>query len=348
MREQKHTLTLQASAPDADLLPGRRQCLQALGALWAASALPAYAQAPAATDWPTRPVRFVLGSAGGDPNDVTLRRLLQAIAPELNNTQSIVDNKPGAGGILAHQEVLRSPSDGYTVLFGNAAMTILPHIYKKLPYNPQTDFVPVCFSGMAAVGLAIPASRPEKTFKEWLAWAKQQKGKLNYGSGGNGSVPHLYGYQLSDDFDLDATHIAQRGTSPVLRDLAAGTVDYTVLDILSLRAQLASGQLRLLAVTGTERSRHVPDTPTFKELGVEGFERMGWNAWYVKAGTPQAFIDKLANANNKTLLRPEWATFRDQFWIDWKPMAQAEIVAQVKRETDAWGKLVKKVGYSAD
>ena len=348
MRTRQLAPHSQPSARDAAFPASRRQCLQTLGALWAASALPLHAQTPAASDWPARPVRFVLGSAAGDPNDVTLRRLLQAIAPELNNTQSIVDNKPGAGGILAHQEVLRSPADGYSVLFGNAAMTILPHISKKLPYNPQTDFVPVCFSGMAAVGLAIPASRPEKTLKEWLAWAKQQKGKLDYGSGGNGSVPHLYGYQISDDFDLEATHIAQRGTTPVLRDLAAGTIDYTVLDILSLRAQLANGQLRLLAVTGTERSRYVPDTPTFKELGVEGFERMGWNAWYVKAGTPQAYIDKLANANNKTLQRPEWVAFRDQFWIDWKPMSQAEIVAQVKRETEAWGKLVKKVGYTAD
>lgn len=334
--------------PAVPISHGRRLCLQAFGAAIATASLPLHAQTSTATDWPNRPIRFVIGSASGDPNDVTLRRFLIPVAAELNNASTLVDNKPGAGGIIAHQDVLRAPADGYTVLFGNAGLTILPSIFKKLPYNPQTDFVPVSFSGMAAIGLAIPASRPEKTFKDWMAWAKQQKGKLNYGSGGNGSVPHLYGHQLSDEFELDATHIAQRGTAPVLRDLIAGNVDYILMDILSLRSFLASGQMRLLAVTGTERTRYVSDIPTLKELGVDGFERVGWNAWYVKAGTPQAIIDKLAAASNKVLQRPDWVAMREQFWIDWKPMPQSEIIAQIKRETEAWAKVVKKSGYSGD
>lgn len=327
---------------NASCPPSRRQALHALGACAAGLSWPRFARA---AEWPSRTVRWVTAAGPGDPNDLVLRRLTEAMRPELNNMAIVVDNKPGAGGVLAHQDTLRSAADGYTVMVGNAAMTILPSLHKKLPYNPSADFAPVCIHGSVPVGLCVPAARPEKTYKEWAAWAKTQKGKLNYGSGGNGTVPHLYGFQMSEHLDVDATHIAYKGNAAMLREVVGGALHFAVIDIFQQRAFLQSGQLRLLAMAGTERSKFVPEAPTFAELGVPGFDRQAWNAWFVRKGTPQAMIDRLAEVSNRTWARPEWAALRDQFWIEWKEMTPAQIGQQVVRETAAWAEVVKRSGY---
>ncbi len=323
----------------------RRHLLRASAAAAAGATIPGLAAAQAGADWPSRPLRLISHTPAGDPNDVIIRRFAQSASAELNGQNFVIENKPGAGGILAHQEFLRAPVDGHTILHANVAVTILPAVNPKLPYNPLADFQPVAFMGWSQLGLAIPASRPEKTFAEWAAWARKQKGKLNYGSSGNGSVQHLYGWQLSDHLGLEATHIAHRGIGPALRDMITDQINFAITDTFTLRSFLASGQLRLLAVTGTERSKHLPDTPTFRELGVANFERVGWTAGYFRAGTPQAIVDRLAGVVNRVNQRPEWATLREQLWVDWKPMTPAEITAQVRRETEAWGQVVKKSGY---
>lgn len=319
----------------------RRLLLQATAGYAAAAVLPALAQG----DWPIRPVRLVTHSAAGDPNDLVVRRFAQSASTELNGQQLVIENRPGAGGVLAHQEFLRNPADGYSILHANVAVTLLPSTQPKLPYNPLADFVPVAFMGWNALGLAIPASHPAKTYAEWVAWARTQKGKLNYGSSGNGSVQHLYGWQLDDHLDLNATHIAHRGIGPAIRDMIGGQIHFVISDTFSLRSFAASGQLRILAVTGPERSRFLPDMPTFKELGVANFERMGWNAWYFKTGTPQPIIDKLSAVANRISASPEWVALRSQMWVDWRPMTPVEVAGQVRRETGAWAQVVKKSGY---
>ena len=320
----------------------RRDAIRALSAGTASTFWPL---ASHATEWPNRPVRFVTSAAPGDPNDLVLRRLTEAMRRELNNVAMIVENKPGAGGILSHQDALRSAADGYTVVMGNGAMMILPSLHRKLPYNPSTDFAPVAVHGTTANGLCIPASRPEKTLKDWAAWAKTQKGKLNYGSGGQGSVPHLYGFQLGEQLGLDATHVPYKGPTAMLREVLSGAVHFAVVDIFQQRALLQSGQLRLLAVTGLERSKFVPDVPTFDELGLKGFERQSWNGWFMRTGSPQAAIDRLAEVSNRTWAKPQWAALRDQFWIEWKETTPAQIAQQVAHEQAAWAEVVKRSGY---
>lgn len=322
-------------------LLSRRQIIQATAACAAGTALPTWAQ----SDWPSRPLRLITHSVAGDPNDVVMRRYAQGASAELNGQPLVVENKPGAGGVLAHQEFLRNPADGYTIMHANVAVTLLPSTHPKLPYNPLTDFTPVSFMGWNALGLAIPANRPEKTFAEWAAWARTQKGKLNYGSSGKGSVQHLYGWQLDDHLDLDATHVAYRGIGPAIRDLIAGQFHFIISDTFSLRSFVESGQLRLLAVTGPERSQFLPDMPTFRELGVANFERMGWNAWYLKKGTPQAIVDRLSAVTHRVSASADWTALRNQFWVDWRPMTPVEVAAQVRRETEAWAQVVKKSGY---
>lgn len=323
----------------------RRHLLTGLGALGLTPlAAPAWAQ----SGWPNRPVRFITQAAAGDPVELRLREFLQALTPVLNNTPMVVDNKPGAGGVLAHQTLVQAPADGYTFMLANAAMTIFPSIYRKLPYSPLKDFQPVAFSGLSPIGFAVPASRPEKTLAEWVAWARTQKGKLNYASPGNGSVSHIYGFQVNDDFDLGATHIPYKGVSPALLDMVGGQVHFVMLDTFSLRPLLLKGDLKLLAVTGDRRSKYLPAVPTFAELGHKGYDRMGWTGYYTRAGTPAPIVEQMAAAINRLNGLPEWMEKRDQSWSDWRPFTPTEMAERVRAETEAYARLVAKIGFYAD
>jgi len=310
-----------------DIQSRRRSLLTAALLSPLAGALPgrAVAQAP----WPTRPVRFVTQAAPGDAVELRLRDFLKGLTPLLRNEALVVDNKPGAGGLLAQQTVLNAPADGYNVLLANAAITILPTISRKLPFSPLRDFLPVAFSGLSPIALAIPASRPEKTLKDWVNWARTQGGKLNYASAGNGSVSHLYGFQVSDQFGLGATHVPYKGVSPALIDMIGGQVQFIMLDIFSLRPMLAKGDIRVLAMATDERFKHTPDVPTFKELGYTGYDRMGWTAYYLRAGTPPAIVDQLAAAINQHNLSPEWVAKREQVWSHWLPMSPRDIAERI-------------------
>lgn len=298
--------------------------------------------------YPSRPVRFVTQSGPGDAVDLRLRDFLKNLTPLMNNQPLIADNRPGAGGVLSHQIVLNAPADGYTVMLANAALPIVPSIYRKLSYNPMRDFTPVAMQGLSAIALAIPASRPEKTFKDWLAWARTQGTKLNYASAGNGSVSHLYGFQLSEQFGINATHIPYKGVAPALLDMVGGSVHFIMLDTFSLRPMLAKGDLRLLAVALDERYKWAPEVPTFKELGYTGYDRTAWTGYFVRTGTPAPVIDYLAHAINTHNASAEWVTKREAIWSQWVNVSPRDIATRLAYEAEAWGAVVKKSGFYAD
>ena len=322
----------------------RRDFISDTGRALVAAAVPGLAHAQA---WPSRPIRAITQDGPGGAVDARLREFVPALAEELKTTV-VVENKPGAAGQLAHQAVLTQPADGYTILLANATMTIVPALYRNLRYSTIRDFTPVAYSGLSPIGLGIPASRPEKTLAEWIAWAKTQKGRLNYGSGGNGTVQHLYGFQVNEDFDLGATHVPYKSAIQFLPDLATNQLQFTMLDIFSQRPFRERGTVRILAVTGDERSKFLPDVPTFKELGHPGYDRMGWTAYYVKAGTPPAIVERLAGAINRISALPEWAARREATWSQWMPLSPAQLAERVRHEADAWAALVKKTGVYAD
>ncbi|MET4576255.1 Bug family tripartite tricarboxylate transporter substrate binding protein [Ottowia thiooxydans] len=323
----------------------RRLLMQSAAASVFCPVLPGFGQAPV---WPNRIVRFVSQSGAGDPVDLRMRDFMLGLAPLLGGATLVPDNKPGAGGVLAHQSVLNAPADGNSVLLGNASMTILPSFNRKLPYSPQNDLVPVAIQGLSPIGLAIPASRPEKTLKEWLQYARRQSGQLNYSSVGNGSPSHLYGFQLADDMGFQATHIPFKGGNPGLLAMLAGDVQYGMYDTFTLRPLLTKNSLRVLAVTGDERSKFLPDVPTFKELGHAGYERMGWTGYFFKAGTAQSIVDRLAQSINQLNGTPEWAKKREDLWSSWRAMSPAVMARQVKSDTEAWAAIVQKTGVYAD
>jgi tripartite-type tricarboxylate transporter receptor subunit TctC len=323
----------------------RRRLLHASSAVLAC---PPWFAAAKTQDWPDRTVRFVTQSAPGDAVDMRMREFLQGLGPLLGGATLVPDNKPGAGGVLSTQSVLNSPADGNTVLAANATMTILPAFNRKLPYDPLTQLTPVALQGLSPIGLAIPFSRPEKTLSEWVKWAKSQKGKLNYCSVGNGSVSHLYGFQLADQMGFEATHIPFKGATPGLLALMGGDIQYAMLDTFSLRSMLSRGDLRVLTITGEERSKFLPNVPTFKELDFQGFERTGWTGYFVRTGTPQAIIDRLAQVMGQLNATPEWNRKREEQWSSWRHMTPGELARKVRSEAEAWAAIVHKTGVYAD
>jgi len=323
----------------------RRRLLQGMAAAFCLPGVQALAQKSA---WPSRNIRFVTQSAPGDAVDVRLRELLLDLSPLLNGATLIPDNKPGAGGVLAHQSVLNAAADGYSVLLANATMTILPAFNRKLPYNPLEAFTPVAVQGLSPIGLAIPASRPEKTLEDWVQWARGQGDQINYGSVGNGSVSHLYGFQLAEDMGLRATHIPFKGSTPGLLAMLAGDVHYGMYDTFSLRPLLTKGDLRVLAIAGEQRSKFLPDVPTFKELGHPGYDRAGWTGYFVKKETPLEIVARLAQSINQVNAKPEWAGKREQLWSEWHSMTPAQLATRVQMDAQAWALIVKRTGVYAD
>jgi tripartite-type tricarboxylate transporter receptor subunit TctC len=295
-----------------------------------------------ASEWPNRPIRFICQSGAGDAVDTRLRDFAKDLAPAINNVPCVVDNKPGAGGIIAAQSLLNAEADGNTVFLGNAAMTILPTYHKNLPFLPIKDFAPVALSGQAPTALAISSKRPEKTLEEWVANARKRQGNVIYGSTGTATPGHLYGYQVSEEFSLKADHAAYRGGVPALLDLIAGRFDYVVLDIFSLRPFYARGDLRILAVAANERSKFLPEIPTFAELGYKGYDRLGWTSYFVKTGTSPEIIKRLANAMNVANNTPKWHEKRQQLWSEWQALSPNDIQNRLRRETEAWGELMRR------
>jgi tripartite-type tricarboxylate transporter receptor subunit TctC len=323
----------------------RRRLLQATSA---SLGWPGFHAAAGTQDWPGRIVRFVTQSAPGDAVDLRLRDFLQGLAPLLGGATLVPDNKPGAGGVLSTQSVINAPADGSNVLVANATMTILPAFNRKLPYDPLTQLTPVALQGVSPIGLAIPASRPEKTLAGWVKWAQSQKGQINYCSVGNGSVSHLYGFQLADQMGFEATHIPYKGGTPGLLAMVGGDVQYAMLDTFSLRPLLSRGNLRILAITGDERSKYLPNVPTFTGLGFPGFDRTGWTGYFVRSGTQQSVVDRLAQAIGQLSATPEWNRKREEQWSTWRNMSPAELAGKVRAEAAAWSAIVHKAGVYAD
>lgn len=301
-----------------------------------------------AADWPSRPIRFITQSAAGDPVEGRLREFVQGVSDRLGGIACIVENKPGAAGVLAQQTLLNAPADGHTVLLTNATVTIFPTLHRKLKFDPLRDFQPVALSGLSPIGLAIPASRPETTLAGWLSWARSRPRELNYASPGNGSVSHLYGLELDERFGLQATHVPYKGAQAGLLDMTTGQIHFTMLDTFSLRPMLQKQAIRLLAVSGDARSPYLPEVPTFAESGHRGFDRMGWTAYYVRSGTPPAILEPMSVLFNEVNASAHWIKRREQLWSVWQPLTPAELSARVRAETAAWAGLIHRNALYAD
>ena len=245
-----------------------------------------------ATAYPDKPIRFVVTFPAGGGNDLVARALAEGMSKDLGQ-QVIVDNRSGGNTVIGTEYVATRPPDGYTILFASFNFATNPSLLKSLPYDTDKAFEPVVLIGRYPNVVVAPPDRPFKTMQEFIAYAKANPGRLNYGSSGNGTSTHLSAEMLKVLAKLDIIHVPYKGGGPAIIDLLGGRLDVYFATASSVGPHVRSGKLRALAVTSASRLPTYPDLPTVAESGVPGFESIAWYGVLAPAGTPPEIIVRL-------------------------------------------------------
>lgn len=326
----------------------RRQILQTTSASALMASLGQNVFAQATTNLETATI--VTGFAAGGTSDTTCRRLATKLGGDYAKTV-VVENRTGAGGQIAVGYVKGKPADGSTILqTPTSILTIYPHIYKKLPYDPMVDITPVSlaciFDFGFAVGPAVPAS--VKTVPEFLAWAKANPAGANYGSPASGSTPHFIGALLGKKGEVELKHAAYRGTQPAMLDLLGGNISAVSGPIGDITQHLPTGKVRILGVSGAKRSRFVPDVPTFGEQGLKDMAHSEWFAFFLPAKASPELVAKLNTAMKNALAQKDVIDGLGTFGLEAMSSTPAELTELLKKDTAKWAPIVKEVGFTAE
>ncbi len=301
-----------------------------------------------AQTWPERPVRVVVPAPAGSSLDIIVRTLGEKLT-ERWKQPLVVENKAGAGGMLGMDMAAKAAPDGYTLAIGfNGPVAFGPFMYKKMPYDPGKDLLPVVLTTSQPNVLAVAAGNPAKTLPEFVAWAKTQGGKLSYGSVGNGSSSHLTMELFKVQTGLDAVHVPYAGSPPAATSLAAGDTQMLFAVAPALLPLITGGRIKLLAATSLQRSDSLKDVPTVAEQGFPGFEALAWNGIFTAAGTPAAIVERINTDVNAALNDPGVrASFFKQGLIVGGGTA-AEFKAFIERDSKKWGAIIEQVGIKLD
>ena len=297
--------------------------------------------------YPSKPVRLIVPFAPGGSNDIMARITAQKLTESFGQ-QVIVDNRAGASGIVGTEIAAKAPPDGYTVLMMSLTLTVNPSLYKKLPYDTVKDLAPVTLVASAPLMLVVHPSIPAKSVNEFIAFAKANPGKLNFGSGGAGATPHLAGEMLKMMARLQMTHVPYKGGGPALADLIGGQIQVMLENLPSTLPHVKAGRLRALALTGLNRSPLVPDLPTLDEAGLKGYEIVGWNGLFVPSGTPQNIIAYLHGLTVKMLAQAEVKERLATLGAEGVGNTPDEFRAFVKAEIVKWARVVKEAGLKVE
>ena len=324
----------------------RRNVLQSAGA----SALLATIGQQAFAQSNMEVVRLITGFAAGGTSDTTCRRVATRLAPDYART-AVVENKTGAGGQIAVQYVKSAAPDGSTVLqTPTSILTIYPHIFKKLPYDPTVDLTPVTlacvFDFGFAVGPAVPLS--VKTVPEFLAWAKANPLGQNFGSPAAGSTPHFIGALLGKSASLDMKHAAYRGTQPAMLDLLGGNISAVSGPIGDITQHLPTGKVRILGTSGAKRSRFAPDVATFAEQGLPELTHSEWFAFYLPAKASPEVVSRLNAAMTFALAQKDVIDGMAGFGLEAMSSTPTELADLIRKDTAKWAPIVKRIGFTAE
>jgi tripartite-type tricarboxylate transporter receptor subunit TctC len=325
----------------------RRHFLQSATALGAAGAFPfaSFAQS-------FEQVKIINGFPAGGTADATSRRIGERMGgTAYSRNAAITDNKPGAGGRIACEVVKASPPDGSTLLLTPySCMSIYPHIYRTLSYDPFKDFVTVSMAAIMThaltVGPMVPAS--VKTVKDYLAWAKANPDKANYGSPAAGSTPHFIGALLGLNNNVDLKHVPYRGSAPAVADMIGGTLASTSTPTGDALANYRAGKVRILATSGATRTPFTPDVPTYAEQGFPELTTEEWFGFYAPARTPANVVAAANAAINQALKEKTVIDSLALMGLAAQGSTPAEMDKSQKDEHTRWGPLVRKIGFTAD
>jgi tripartite-type tricarboxylate transporter receptor subunit TctC len=302
----------------------------------------------AQTSSSSQTLRLVVPYAAGGGGDALARALGPKLADALKQTV-IIDNKPGASGIIGTDLVIKAPPDGQTLLFHTLPMVMVPAMFDKPPYDPVRDLVPIIEMISSPLWLAVSTSRTAaRNLKELTDQIRAEKGKHSYASISPGSTGHLLGFQFNEQNKLDMEHIGYKGGAPATQALLAGEVTAAFLDISTLKPHLAGGRIRLLGVSGAQRSPQTPDIATLKELGLAGFEANAWGGLFAPRGTPVAVVRRLGDTVAQLLRDPELYAKYVALGYAVSAKTQEDFAAQVQRDRDHFGALMRKTGVKPD
>lgn len=300
-------------------------------------ALPA---AQAAENWPTKPVRIIVPFGAGGGTDIQGRMLSKKFYESMGQT-FVVDNRPGAGGLIGAEIVAKqSPPDGYTVLFTTASLSVNVSLYKKIAFDPMKDLAPVTWVSSVPLVLVSHPGVPAKDVKGLIALIKKSNGKMNAGSNGSGTTSHLSIEMLKQMAGVQVTHIPYKGGGPAIAALIAGEVDFEFGTALSTKPHIQSGKVRAYAVTTAKPSKAFPNLPTMDSL-YPGFESDNWYAMFMPAGTPKDIIAKLNAEVVKALKSPDVQEYMAKEGGEPVGSTPEELSAYFKREVEKYAKVIK-------
>ena len=321
----------------------RRLMLQWLGA--SACALPSLRAAAQAGAYPTKPIRLIpFGTAGG-PID-TIARIYGERLNQRWGQQVLVDPKPGASGIVAADAVAKAPPDGYTLMLTlSLTHTTVPLLQSKVPYDPLRDFQPLTQIATGGPMFIVPASNPANNLKEFVAWAKA-KGRVTYGTWGNGSAAHLSGELFKRVTGAPLEHVPYKGEAPAHMDMFGGVLDAAWANPATARGHLQAGKIKALGITGARRVSTLPAVPTFAEQGYEGFLLDSWLGFFAPAHTPQPIVDKLVGALREITQSAEVRAKLQDMGFEPLGNTPAEFAAAQKAELPQWAALIKAAGIT--
>jgi len=307
-----------------------------------------FASLTSAQPYPTKPIKLVAPSTPGDAPDVIARLVADKLSTALGQ-QVVVENRPGAGGVVGSDYVAKAAPDGYTLIMGNAGSHgINAAVYSKLPYDIQRDFAPVSQVAVAPNVMVINPSVPASTLAEFIAYAKANPGKLSYASGGNGSSAHMSMELFKSMSGIDIQHVPYKGSSPALTDVVSGQVVAFIGNMPPTVPLIKAGKLRAIAVTTKSRSALMPELPTITEAGLPGFETVAWFGVLAPAGTPPEVVNRLSAEIAKIAKSPEIREKLVAMGAEPVGSTPEEFKAVIDRDIAKWKPLAQKVGIKID
>ncbi|MES2187507.1 MAG: tripartite tricarboxylate transporter substrate binding protein [Pseudomonadota bacterium] len=312
------------------------------------SALALAGMAHAAEPWPSQPLKMVVGFAPGGANDILARIIAKELQQALGPTV-VVDNRAGAGGLIADEVVAHAPKDGYTLLLGSiGGNTIAPVLAKKLSFDPRKDLAPVSLVAESGNALLVNAKLPYKSVKDVIEAARKAPGSINYASSGTGSTLHLAGALFAQQAKVDMVHIPYKGNSQAITDVAGGQVQAIFSGIPPAISSAKTGQTRILAVTTKQRVKSLPDVPTIAEAGVPGYAFASWYGVFTTGGTDPAIVARLAREIKKIIANPEVQNLFAAQGVEPVSSDPKAFTKQIDDELTRWTRDIKAMGITLE
>ncbi len=298
--------------------------------------------------YPSKPIRMAVPfAAGAGSNDIMARLIAQKLSESFGQ-QVVVDNRPGASGVIGCDIVAKAQPDGYTVLMMSLTFAVNPSLFRKLPFDSERDFAPVTMVASAPLMLVVHPSVPAKSVAELVAYAKANPDKLNFGSGGPGATPHLAGEMFKMMAGIRITHIPYKGGAPALADLVGGQIQLMLENIPGTLPFVKAGKLRALAVTDKKRSPVVPDLPPHDEAGLKGYELVGWNGLFLPSYTAKPVVTKLYSETRQALTLPDIKERLAQMGAEGVGDMPEQFAVFIKAEIAKWAKVVQAAGIQVE